>query len=142
MRSLAILTALLVSAAIAAPAMQQKEQTPQAAPAQAEAESWLKIVDSGRYGDSWDRASEVFKKALTKDQWDDSLKKIFASLGAFESRSVALTQFLKDPPNSPPGDYFLIQFEANYKNRHGATETVVVTHQEKKEWRVAGFFIK
>ena len=36
--------------------------------AQAAAESWLVLVDAGKYAESWDAAASLFKKALTKEQ--------------------------------------------------------------------------
>ena len=42
--------------------------------AQQSAESWLALVDSGKYLESWEEAAEAFKNAVTKDQWQPALK--------------------------------------------------------------------
>ena len=50
------------------------------APAQAEEEAvqaaraWLALVDAGEYGKSWDASAALVKKAVTKEQWEQSLK--------------------------------------------------------------------
>jgi hypothetical protein len=38
--------------------------------AQAAAISWLGLVDRGRYGDSWDSAAVVFRRAVTRSAWE------------------------------------------------------------------------
>jgi hypothetical protein len=117
-------------------------QQPGAEAARKAAESWVVLIDSGKYAESWDEASTSFKQAITKDKWEEAVKQARAPLGKFKSRVFSLSQFVKDPPNSPPGDYYILQFTSDFENRNGATETIVVVHQNEKEWRVAGYFIK
>jgi len=47
-------------------------QTPEQL-AQQSAESWLALVDSGKYADSWQEASSMFKTHVTKDQWQSMI---------------------------------------------------------------------
>ena len=115
---------------------------PDPVPARRAAEAWLPLVDSGKYGESWDRAAESFKGAMTKAQWAQALKQSIGPLGKVKSRSLFLTQFLKDPPNSPPGDYYLLQFTSDREYKNGAIETVVMVYEDRKIWKLAGYFIK
>jgi hypothetical protein len=33
---------------------------------------WLALVDAGKYGESWTEASEAFKAAVSRTQWQDA----------------------------------------------------------------------
>ncbi|MGH9627439.1 MAG: DUF4019 domain-containing protein, partial [Bryobacteraceae bacterium] len=39
--------------------------------ARASADSWLELVDAGKYAESWEAAAAAFKKQVTKQQWID-----------------------------------------------------------------------
>jgi TonB family protein len=47
----------------------QQTQTPEKA-AQEAAESWLRLIDSGKYAESWDELAEVAKAKVPKDSWE------------------------------------------------------------------------
>ena len=66
--------------------------------AQAAAEPWLKLVDSGQYGESWDAASEAFKKSLTRKQWEAALTKVRSPLGDLVTRKFRASQYFTDLP--------------------------------------------
>src|ERR1019366_7729260 len=38
------------------------------------AESWLALVDSERYDDSWSAASSLFRKAVSQEQWQSAVR--------------------------------------------------------------------
>lgn len=116
------------------------QQAPE--PVKKSAESWLPLIDSAQYGVSWDRAADTFKKAVTKDKWSDAAKQARAPLGKFKSRTLSLAQPAQDPPNAPPGNYMIIQFNSDFDYKNGAIETVILFEQSKNQWRVAGYFIK
>ena len=52
------------------------------------AESWLSLVDDGKYGESWTEASEVFRNAITQEQWEQALLKVRKPLGKLISRKM------------------------------------------------------
>jgi TonB family protein len=47
----------------------QQTQTPEKA-AQEAAETWLRLIDSGKYGESWDELAGVTKAKVSKDSWE------------------------------------------------------------------------
>src|SRR3954451_10875613 len=85
-------------------------QEPAPAPARAAAEQWLPLVDSAKFGESWDQASENLRKAVSREQWEQSLKHTLKPFGKFKARSLETAKFLKDPPQAPAGDYYLLQY--------------------------------
>jgi hypothetical protein len=40
------------------------------------AQSWLALVDSGKYAESWDEAAQVLKNQITKHQWIERLNSV------------------------------------------------------------------
>jgi hypothetical protein len=106
------------------------------------AETWLAVVDAGRYGESWDQASDAFRKAITREKWVEAVTSVRNQVGRFESRTTALTQPIKDPPNAPPGHYIILEYTSNFANKNAATETVVMALDHDKRWRTSGYFVK
>lgn len=115
---------------------------PDAAPARKAADAWLPLIDSGKYAESWEQAGTNFRQAVPKEKWAEAAAQVRKPLGKFKLRTFSLAQFMKDPPNAPPGDYFLLQFNSDFENKAGATETVVMMNEEKNVWKLAGYFIK
>lgn len=87
--------------------------------AQAAAESWLRIVDTGNYGSSYEETATVFKTAMPLEKWTAAL----AGAGA------------------PPGKYFTIRFTSAFANAPKASETVMLMLDGDRGWRVVGFTI-
>ena len=45
------------------------------------AKQWLLLIDSEKYGQSWEEASEYFKKSITKENWISAVEKARSSFG-------------------------------------------------------------
>jgi hypothetical protein len=110
--------------------------------AQTAAESWLKTVDVGRYDDSWTASAKLFQGAVTKDQWHQAAAAARGPLGDLVSRKVKSRQYTATLPGAPDGKYVVIQFDALYKAKASAVETVTVMLDPDSVWRVSGYFIK
>ena len=106
------------------------------------AESWLELVDNGKYGESWDEAAVYFRGAITRGQWDQSLKAVRTPLGARVSRTLKSTRYMTSLPGAPDGEYVVIQFEASFANKKSAIETVTPMKDPDGKWRVSGLFIR
>ncbi len=106
------------------------------------AEPWLALVDAGKYGESWEQASAMFRDAVTKEKWIEAVSGVRGQVGKFESRKLAASQAIKDPPNAPPGDYMMLQYSSVFENKKDATETIVLSREPDKQWRTSGYFIK
>jgi hypothetical protein len=110
--------------------------------AEQSATSWLAIVDAGRYGESWDKAAEFFRKALTRAQWEESLGKARGPLGKVASRKLRSATFLTSVPGAPPGEYVVIEYVTDFANHKGAIERVTPMKDPDGIWRVSGYFIR
>ncbi len=106
------------------------------------ADAWLKLVDAGQYGGSWDAAAGLFKGAIGRGDWVKSLERLRSPLGKVVSRKVAARTYAESLPGAPDGKYVVIQYETSFESKKAATETVTPMLDVDGRWRVSGYFIK
>ncbi len=119
----------------------QAQQKPEQLAQQA-AESWLALVDSRKYGESWEQASQFFKAAVTKKQWQAALRASREPLGKVLSRNLKSAVFTKTLPGAPDGEYVVIQYDSSFEYKHSAVETITPMLEKDGKWRVSGYYIK
>jgi hypothetical protein len=119
----------------------QAQQKPEQL-AQQSAESWLALVDSGMYGESWEQASQFFKAAVTKEQWQTALRASRDPLGKVISRNLKSAVFRKTLPGAPDGEYVVIQYDSSFEHKQSAVETITPMLDKDGKWRVSGYYIK
>jgi hypothetical protein len=107
----------------------------------AAAESWLKLVDDGKYDDSWDEAASFFRGSMPKAQWNTTVGGVRKPLGKLDSRKVKSVKSAKSLPGAPDGDYVVILFDASYAGKKTAIETVTPM-KDAGTWRVSGYYIR
>src|SRR5512142_1527279 len=84
----------------AVPARALAAEANEAAALQA-AEAWLKLIDAGRYGASWDEASTSGRKLASK-------------------------QVTHELPGAPDGTYVVLVFETRFEHKERGQETVTM----------------
>ncbi len=97
--------------------------------------NWLKLIDNKMYNESWDEASKIFKKSITKEKWESALRSIKTPLGELVNRNIISKQH-------PDDKTIVFQFKTSYKNKNNTTETVTVMNENDGDWRISGYFIK
>ena len=103
---------------------------------------WVSLVDGEDYGESWNQASALFKTAVTKEQWQQSLKAVRTPLGKMVARKLKSKQYTKNLPGAPDGEYVVIQYETTFEKKQSAIETVTPMLDKDGKWRVSGYYIK
>jgi hypothetical protein len=142
MKAASIVFSVLIAVALWSPsAITMVPQKPEEL-GQQSAEGWLALVDSGKYAESWDQASELFKNAITKEQWEKTLKSTLGPLGKLQSRKLKSATYTKTLPGAPDGEYVVIQFDSSFENKKSAVETLTPMRDKDGKWRVSGYFIK
>jgi hypothetical protein len=106
------------------------------------AQSWLALVDGGKYAQSWKETSEYFRNAVTLEQWQQSLGAMRKPLGRLISRKVRDVLRTTSLPGAPDGDYVVIRFTTSFENKKSAIETVTPMLERNGTWRVSGYYIK
>lgn len=138
---LGILTFLL-GANAAALIVEQPGRTSNTAPARTSTEAWLALTDAGRYGESWDQAADLFKKAVPKATWERQLAAVRGPIGALVARKLESSQAATALPGAPDGQYVVFTFAAEYAQKRAAVETVTAMQAPDGSWRVAGYFVR
>jgi hypothetical protein len=106
------------------------------------AAKWLAMVDEGKYSESWADAAQVFKGAVTAEQWKSSLNGVRKPLGKLISRTITSKKYTTSLPGAPDGEYVVIQYETSFENKRSAVETVTPMLDKDGKWRVSGYYIR
>ena len=104
--------------------------------------AWLALTDQGDAAASWEAAASLFKRAVSVQQWEQSLAAVRGSLGSVVSRRVENARAATELPGAPDGEYVVFQFASVFEHKRAATETVTPMRDTDGEWRVSGYFIK
>lgn len=103
--------------------------------------AFLALIDSGKYAESWEKTSQLFKSKVTKDQWVDAMNQVRAPLGAVQSRKLSSANYDKKP-GPPEAEYVVLKYDTSFAQLPAAVETVSFTLDKDHKWRLAGYYIK
>ena len=106
------------------------------------AENWLGLVDAEEFAQSWEQASIMFKRAVPKEQWVNTLQNSRSGFGKVIDREVKSVKYTKTLPGAPDGEYVVILFNTSFQNKEQAVETITPMRDSDGQWRVSGYFIK
>ena len=110
--------------------------------ADAAAHTWLALVDKGEIAKGWDEGALVLQLAVTKTKWEQLVRGARAPFEPFGERHQIMARYTTDPPNAPPGQYVLLQYETEVAGGRHVVETVVPTLDGKRGWRVSGYYVR
>jgi predicted SnoaL-like aldol condensation-catalyzing enzyme len=108
----------------------------------AAADSWLALVDDGKYAESWDAAAGYLKNAVTKEDFVKSLTAARKPLGKLKAREVKSKEYRTSLPGAPDGEYVIIQFKTSLEDKKSAVETVTPMLDKGGKWKVSGYYIR
>jgi hypothetical protein len=139
-----VLWTLAVACLAAAAALAGEKEGEEAAKkaAQEGGKSWLGVVDAGRYVESWNQASSLFRKQVSAEQWESAVRSARGPLGKLLTRNFRSAQHSLTLPGAPDGEYVVIQYDGSFENKKEALETVVTMKEKDGAWRVAGYFVR
>jgi len=96
-------------------------------------QTWLGLMDSGQYAESWRLASEGFRALVTEDEWVSKGESIRKPLGKLLFRKVEKTE--------PNGQYLIAKFDSSFEGLKAASETVTFAMESNGQRRAAGYLI-
>lgn len=134
-----ILMALLI---IFIPEFNSRPPKKKAAAALAAADSFLKLVDNEHFAASWQDCASLLKKKVPEQKWVELLNKTRALAGPVVKRSEDEMSYSTSAADSPDGEYIVITYDTDFRNKPKAREVVTVMLDTDQAWRVAGYFIK
>ena len=106
------------------------------------AEAWLDLIDTQKYGESWDEAAAFFQSKIPKDKWTEMIGSGREPFGAVKSREFVGAKYVTEAPGAPDGEYVIIQYKASFENEKNAVETITPMRDADGQWRVSGYFIR
>lgn len=106
------------------------------------AKDWLAMIDSERYGESWDEAAQYFKAAVPRKKWQQTMQAVRKPIGKNISRELKSKHYRTSLPGAPDGEYVVIQFNASFENKQSALETITPMLDKDGKWRVSGYYMK
>jgi hypothetical protein len=105
------------------------------------ASAWLKLIDSGEYGKSWDQCAPLFREKISRQQWTEGVPKNRAEVGTLKTRNVKGTAYRTSVPGAPDGEYVTVLFASEYEKNPAAEELVTLTLQAGV-WRPIGYLLR
>ena len=105
------------------------------------AESWLSLLDAGRYGTAWEQAAPMFQEAMSRHRWETTLPGARDPLGGTLNRKMRQANLHSSLPNAPPGPYVVMQFDTRFEQRPLTTEIVTIQRVGER-WMVSGYVIR
>ncbi|MDQ2686592.1 MAG: DUF4019 domain-containing protein [Armatimonadota bacterium] len=108
------------------------------------AQSWLALLDSAKYAQSWKTAAPVFQKATTADFWATTVQAVREPLGKLQSRTGAggQSQYRRTLPGAPDGDYWILRYHSTFAKKQKAMESVTTMRTPDGQWKVSGYYIQ
>jgi RNA polymerase sigma-70 factor (ECF subfamily) len=103
---------------------------------------WLKLLEYGKYSESWRESAPLFKSRVSMDVWKKQIGVIYNQLGKIQSRKFLSAAYTESFPKTPKGKYFIIRFETSFEGKKGVIETIVPVLNKEGKWRITGYFIK
>ncbi len=106
------------------------------------ARSWLGLVDSGKYKESWESSSPLFKTKTSESEWIKSITAIRMPRGAMSARYIATAGSTKSISGFPDGEYVVLQFYTTFIEKGLALEAITLTKAQNETWQVVQYSIK
>lgn len=110
--------------------------------AQVATETWLMLLDQGKYGESWQSAASPFQASIAQDKWTSQLSLVRTAYGKASGRKLKVIKYVTTMPGAPQGEYVVLQYEGTFANKKSGVETLTTMLDKDKTWKVAGYFIK
>ena len=138
-----IAVAMVVAIVSCVGCAEKQETNPEAEKAAVEAAgTWLELLDSGKYSESWEEAAQYVKALANKDNWQKTFQGVRQPLGKMVSRELKSTRYTTSAPGAPDGQYVIIQYKTSFENKKSAIETIAPMLDKDGKWKVSGYYIK
>lgn len=106
------------------------------------ANSWIEIIDAGKYKESYKETASFFKSKVTEGQWENLVTSARKPFGKLISRKVKSKLYTTHLPGVPDGEYVVIMFDTQFENKKEAAEVITPMLDKDNKWHVSGYFVK
>src|SRR5262245_58119508 len=137
-----LVTLLWAQSAIDVPSLNTSKSQKDVIVVKRVAEAWVSLIDREAYDESWDRTAAVFKARIKKEQWIEDLERNRRPLGKVRSRKLLTAVYVSDLPDSPRGEYVLLNYEVAFESDVSIREIIIPYLAADGEWLVAGYSLQ
>lgn len=102
---------------------------------------WLALLDQGKYGDSWEKASSILKLTIKKEQWIVIMDATRKPNGKVKSREIIDQRVAKNPSGLPAGDYMVLLFSTSFEHKAKGKELVTLYFSDG-HWNVLTYQVE
>jgi len=106
------------------------------------ARSWLELVDAGKFKQSWENASPLFKAKTSESDWIKFIDQIRTPRGGIGARYIATAASASSWSDYPDGEYVVLQFYTTFIKKGLAMETVTLVKSQEGAWQFLEYSIK
>lgn len=99
------------------------------------AAEWLKVVDKGDFGTSYEMATKALKFTIPRNEWIELLKVMKGSHGAVLDRKIVDIRTAKNPKGAPAGDYMIFIYDTTFADGKKGVE-ILSLQEFEGVWRV------
>ncbi len=103
---------------------------------------FLQLVDAGDYETARKEGAALLKTRVTLNDWIAKLAGVQSRLGPIIKREQVEASYSTSAKDSPDGEYVMLTYTSNFKQKVGVSETIIVMLDKNRGWRVAGYFFK
>jgi|GEM_PF-1368188 hypothetical protein len=104
-------------------------------------EAWLKLLDEGKYEESYKEAGAYFRNSVSEGEWLRAIATFRGPHGKATSRKKISTTTTPPLEGLPEGDYFVVEYETNFEKKQNCTENVTALKDPEGKWRVIGYHL-
>ena len=108
----------------------------------AAADAWLRLVDRGKYAESWETAALLFRAGMAQERWVQAAGAVRNPLGNVVLRKLKTKKAVTSLPGAPDGNYVVILYDTTFENKRNSVETVTSMLEKDGRWRVSGYYIR
>lgn len=106
------------------------------------ARSWLELLDDGKFKQSWEHASPLFKAKTSESEWIKLIDPMRTPRGGITARYIATAASTKTLSGFPEGEYIVLQFYTTFVKKGLALETVTLAKARDETWQALEYSIK
>lgn len=106
------------------------------------AESWLKLIDSGKYSDSWAEAASVLRDLYSEKSWEKRLNEYAeqaSGLSPNKSRELISIESVKSLPSHHEREGVLLGYRCQLETLSPRSQTLELILDSDQVWRVANY---
>jgi hypothetical protein len=107
------------------------------------ANTWIALLDNGKYGDAWKQLSPSQQPSGSKDKWQSDVSRYRKQIGKLHDRKIMGAAYTTQlPGGGEPGEYVIVTFLSSYERLGSAVEVVVSQLLPDGTWVISGYSIR